>query len=852
MIKKEDLLPRTTAKYGIEYESIIMDDYHKTYMCLYEHRIYDSHKRMYVTKDIRELLKEFHIDHIFNYHPSLNPCKGDGNKYKRLEFASEPFTPDELKPSVMFENLEKLIEAFHDWTDKEFYLPDHGSIACFNYHEKEVETSPSGGTHMTVSFPLTIHDNPVRWKTFIWLFTGLLTMYEPIYIALNGAPSQITKGSERQRVSGSVNVGSAYVYDVFTLESERYELFINSPTRGNYTVPDYPNYTYWNSKEIKYKESGPWRENVKCDIGNSYSSRADVFRLHNNDDIYENRNTLIDKKFHKNYEGIESINGVTSNLIEFRFFDNEPANHLLNKFNLLIRIADYAYDQSLFMEEAIGIDDLYNFLKSQIDNKLNIRPLVNRKAWHDAVNESMINGLDMIFNKEFIDACYEAFKPTQFMHILENPELKEITAIDLHDLFIDEINTASHHFSEYFRTDNPTNTYSKKHQIKKYEESLALAKKQMHTYLAEEERKAEEERIIKAKLEEDRNIKITVILDENLLKLQQTNIALYGDIVNYINKPKFVDAISHRIYYHDFEVQDFIINAESIIELNLISTFDEIPKDKIIKWFKESLIPDLREKEPNLKEREDNLELQENVRQLQRERERIQYERSQPISRPSTIQSEGELRNIIYNTISRTSSSMDSNSHNIIIQTISYSKLADILYHRIYTVQQSFGEISDLSNLIIKDSIFENISYTQEGLEIIEKWFKQILIPQLRELLIPPSSEISRTEYPEEQRQNEISRIKDTIELNINNLENPEMKEIILKYQTHIFAEELHNFIYILKYNTIEIRQHLDLLIEKGFYNMETDNLVDDPEVISLLKTWISDYLMDDLVRAGL
>ena len=621
MIKEEDLLPKTTAKYGIEFESIIMDKENHDYICITDNKLYYSEKRKEVSKDLRYLLIDFNAKAIFDYHPSLE-CRKPNGEYKRLEFASKAFSPSTMKPSTLFENLKLLIEAFHDWTNEKYYLPDHGTINIYNKHMNQFFTTLTGGTHITISFPLTKTDNPITWKYFMWLFTGLLTMYQPIYIALNGAPSPHTKGSERQRTSASVVVGSAYIYDIFTPESERYEIFINSPSI-DYEFPDYPSYAHWNDKTLKYKEDGPWRGAYKSDIGSSEYHRSDVFRLHNDYRtlIYDikSKYKLINKPFYDSYEYFSrSLLSMTSNLIEFRFFDNEPIDHLLNKFNLLIRIADYAYEQAKNMEDSIGIESLKDHLPHQIDDRLNIRPLVNKKPWHDAVLESMNEGLDAKFNEEFIDECYEFLQLTQFSNFLENPEMKEISAIDLNEVFIKEMNKAEHHFSEYFQTDNPTSEYSKEYQIEKLNESKLIAEEKMKFYVEEKARKEEAERQRIARIELEQCYQIGIIINENI----RTQPEGFNDfLIEHINKLKLTELLREKIYVDNDTLTELIkYGSEEMTEDSLLNPTDkdnESLLESLNEWISGSLLPYLREKEPTLKARED-------AEDRNREREREQ------------------------------------------------------------------------------------------------------------------------------------------------------------------------------------------------------------------------------------
>ncbi len=1186
-IKKEDLLPRTKALYGIEFESIIVDTENANLICINNNRLYNNVLQIAVTTDINKLMEElpdWKIPEFFEYHTSGLNCHRYGDSDKRLEFASYALSPTEHKPSELFDTLEKMRDAFYGWTDEKYYLPDHGTISLLSDDKKIVYETLTGGTHMTISFPLTIHDNPVTWKYFMWLFIGLVTMYQPIYIALNGAPSSKTKGSERQRTSGSLVVGSAYMYNIFTPESGRYEFFINSPSRKWGTLPDYPDYAHWNDKDLNYRESGPWRDHTKVDIGNSSYTRSDSFKLiHNNSFITNDKETILYRNFYSNnpddtqlYDNfIGNLASVTSNLLEFRFFDNEPTKDLLNKFNLLIRIADYAYEQSKNMEESVGIHGLSDFLEHQIDDKLNIRPLVNKKPWHDAVLESMNEGLDSTFNEEFIDECYEFLNLTQFSDFLENPELKRISAIDLNKEFVDEMNKAEHHFSEYFQTDNPTPDYSKQYQVQQLRISRHTAEDKKKVHEEEEARKLEEERQTKLKLDEERNKKVLEIIDENLQNLNQTNPELLDLIVEHIDKSELTNVIRYAIYERGHDAQDLIFNRENTIESSLRTEFGDSPND-IIEWFRKSLVPDLRQKEPKLKVREDDEDRRreqerERERQAQREREAIEQqinfianivtkniekitdeklkdsilttihlrkisdtlrrtvyvdratkqfmivncpgyiysslldniiwnripqekqnsliewfrkslipdlesnipelrERSQPqTTMMHTIpQNEDGRKSKIRTAIIETVGRLNERSQYDVITTISYTELTDILYKRIYEVQQSFDEIEELSELIIKDATPDNVTRTFEQENTVRAWFKVGLLSELRNVLltenrmetrqnqpahgnsemvtlyafsdylegldelpegfklyrnielaetqyynehprspnvslykinvasndlshhgndmfvtIRPTSrvEIEKIEEPEpdfsddqpehiqlgdderkiydsiitsiqnvdnnaqliiknyvdipklvseiytrirddystdqikgmvslitqtsifdastipenkkeiidawfvgflipqliqddilnplqeeipttyateleaveseERKENETSIILDIIKLNIENLENPEMKDIVLKYiLLNSLANQLHELIYILKYNTLELREHsLALLIQEGFFDELNEDYVTDPEVKSLLKTWLFDYLIPDLVK---
>ncbi len=1058
MIKEEDLLPMTTAKYGIEYESIIMDKLTQDYICIDDDDyLYDPKKGKQVSDNIHNLLKEFQVSHMFAYHTSLN-CRKFDNSSKRLEFASNAYKPSDIKPSLMFENLGRLIEAFNEWTNEKYYLPNHGTIDYFNDYSNQVNTTVTGGTHITISFPLTVNDNPITWKIFMWLFTGLVTMYQPIYIALNGAPSPLTKGSERQRVSETIVVGSTHIYDIFTPQSNRYEIFTNTPSR---ILPfDYPDYAHWLSKEIDYK-SKPWRDSYKGDIGNSDCYRADTFKLiesTENNDIPAIED-LIKKEFHKSYyHFITKSRSMTSNLIEFRFFDNEPINYLLEKFNLLIRIADYAYEQAKDMEEAVGIDGLKPLLTTNTDNYLNTRLLVNKKSWHDAVIESMKEGLDTTFNDEFIAECYEAFYLTDFQYELEN--LHDISAIQLHKLFIEKMNTSERYFSDYFQTDDPTPIYSKEYQIEMLKESTTIAEEKMKFYAEEKTRKEKEEIQIIAKLEEDRQNLIIGIIISNIDNEPNENTATL--IKNYIDINKLSEILRYQIYNIVSTVEYMSDPSTSLIYKSLSNfTSDDYILGTLNSWLKKSLLPDLRQKEPILRDREDTEDRnRERDQQLQREREIIEQqinfiadiisknitnitdetlkdlvldtihlrkiseilreliyidkentlsinvntkrylyvstladvawneipsekqnllikwfrdsllldlisnipelrERSQstqtpteqvhriwdaiiinirtlnielhdllmgsigyerisrllqkwiyeqsyttsdirdsvneiiektkfrelneaehatikfwiqgilinvlktvtPIQETRTLQTEEEPEHIplenderaIYYSVLKSIQQIDNNAQSIIKNYIDLPKITNEIYIRIKDNYSTY-QIKGLASLITQTSIFDGATIPENKKEIINAWFKDSLIPQLiQDYILIPLQETT-TELlncPEEQAENEISIILDIIKLNLDNLEHPEMKIIILKYiLLNPLAKELHELIYILKYNTSELRDHsLDLLIQEGFYDELEEDYVKDPEVISLLKIWIEDYLIPDLVK---
>lgn len=838
-IKKEDLIPRTKALYGIEFESIIVDTSTNDFICILNDKLYDTNIQKSVTPDINKFMIElpkWEIKNLFEYHSSGLRCERPHDSDKRLEFASQALSPTKHKPSELFDTLEKMRDAFHEWTDEKYYLPDHGTIAFLSDDKKKTYITLTGGTHMTISFPLTIHDNSVTWKYFMWLFTGLVTMYQPIYIALNGAPSTDTKGSERQRTSGSVVIGSAYIYDVFTPESKRYEIFTNSPGESC-DLPDYPKYSHWNDEDLDYREDGPWRCHIKADIGNSSYTRSDSFKLRNNNSfILEDKEKILYKQFYKNQEYpiyknlIENIASMTSNLIEFRFFDNEPISHLLNKFNLLIRIADYAYEQSKDMEASIGIYDLGTFITNQTDSRLNIRPLVTKKAWHDAVLESMKQGLDATFNEEFINECYEFLSLTQFSSLLDNPELKTITAIDLNKIFVDEINTAEHHFSEYFQTDNPTSEYSKEYQLLQLKISENIANEKMEAYAAE-----------KARIELEQVTRIKQIIEENLIDEDDEWIDF---IKKYIDFDKLAKDLRKRIYIDSDTLKELIkYGTEELTENSLVNPSDkedETLLESLNNWIKESILPDIRQKEPMLKSRED----EEDAR-LERERERErEIQRREQREREAIEQQANFIAGIIVKNVE----SIDEPLKDLILTTIDLKELSNILRKAIYenvdTITVSFMKTNSSGYLhvsMLEDVVWFDIP--SEKQTMLVDWFNNTLLPDLianiPELSSPRISEtISRRSASE--AESAIAReIRHAVE---DHMEGNELNTLIYnRISFGKIAKLMQHWIYDLNYTTTDIRDNTDDIIERTKFNDPTE------EEIEKIRFWIKGILIDIL-----
>lgn len=109
---------------------------------------------------------------------------------------------------------------------------------------------------------------------------------------------------------------------------------------------------------------------------------------------------------------------------------------------------------------------------------------------------------------------------------------------------------------------------------------------------------------------------------------------------------------------------------------------------------------------------------------------------------------------------------------------------------------------------------------------------------------------IKNENIKEEQTLNEISIIRDIIVHNISSLRNIEFKNIILKYIVYEYlASSLQQMIYKYDYTSLQIKEHIDVLITDGFYDSNEEMSVQDSDVISALKAWIKEYLIDDLMK---
>jgi len=848
MIKEEDLLPGTKALYGIEFESIIVDIPNKDYICIQNNRLYDTHSEKIVTDNLEKFmedLSDYDIPNLFEYHTSGLSCIKPPRSDKRLEFASHALSPTLHKPSELFNTLERMRETFWDWTEKKYYLPDHGTISFLSDDKKVVYTTLTGGTHITISFPLTIHDNPITWKYFMWLFLGLVTMYQPIYVALNGAPSSKTKGSERQRTSGSVVIGSAYIYDIFTPESGRYEIFINSPSE-NYNLTDYTSYAHWNDKDLDYKENGPWRGHGKADIGNSSYRRSDSFKLyHDNSFITDDKEKVLNKQFYEIYDNlIGNLSSMTSNLIEFRFFDNEPIKHLENKFNLLIRMSDYAYEQSKNIEASIGIDDLGIFIHEQTDYRLNIRPLVNKEAWHDAALESMNEGMNAIFNEEFIDECYEFLQLTPFSTFLENPKLINISAIDLNKSFIDEMNKAEHHFSEYFQTENPTSDYSKKHQIKMLRASAKIAKDKKKVYDEEKARKEEAERQRKEKLEEDQHTIIKQIINENISILDDKT----KESLKYIDLDKLIKDLRIRIYDDERNVQELNFRTESIIDDSLVLIFDDVPTESLNNWFKDSLLPDLRQKDPTLKARED---AREDIEDRNRERERVR-ERQLQREREAIEQQINFIANIVTKNIEKIT---DDNLKDLILTTIHLRKLSDTLRESIYVNRSSIQYMTNTVGTTFFVSTLDDVSMNNlndESKIMLYKWFIESLLPDLEsnipELLERTQPQITTSQIIPQTEDNLKSKIRTAIIKTVGLLNERSQHSVITTISYTKLTDILYLRIYVHQQSFSEIEELSDLIIRDAMPEHTTRTFEEENTVRAWFKVGLISELRDALL----
>jgi len=838
MIIESELLEGTTAKYGIEYESIIIDKSKQDYICLNDDdKLYDEVLHKLMSGSIYKLLKEYDMNETFRYNPSLSCTKGSG--WKRLEFASFAFKPSEMTPKEMFNNLDYLIEAFDNWTDNKYYLPDHGTIAYHNRSLGKVGTTVTGGTHMTISFPITIHDTPLRWKVFVWLFMGLVTMYQPMYISLNGAPSYFTKGSERQRVSTSVMIGSCHMYDVFTPKSERREIFINSPLSDK----NYQDFSHWLRKGEMNYNAAPWVSTYKGDMGSSGYDRSDTFNL-NDESVKEMTNRgWIKKGFeNKTYDFIHSVSSMTTNLFEFRFFDNEPSKDLNEKFNLLVRIADYAYEQTKSFSEMTPIGDsiLHDFLNFQADDNGNIRPLVNKKPWHDAVLSAMINGIDTKFDEKYIDECYEFLELTNFSKILK--ELKgEISAKDLHELFIAEMNTSPRHFSDYFKTDDPTNTYSKEYQIEAYEESKIKAQEALDRYVIEQKEKYE-----KAKLEEEalrererqENLELENEIS-NAIDVSRENLPSDAErklIFENIDFPKLTSNIRRLITEYSYNINDIKrVHLSTVYE----STIDKVKYDNlsnvdqasILIWYIEFLLPELRIQVPILDKRERNREAQER----------------QTVTRVPTS-SQNNQSTIIRNALIEQLAEFDEGQETIITTNVNIYELARILHERLYIDNRTKNEIIENVDMIVAVSLNDETQPLDDfRYKLIGNWITDTL-----NRLIPENVESTRTEessFLQLTKEAQFRLIHDVIfdSLPENTLENHNLRTLILgNIDLNIMAQHLQHWITVDDTQAREISEQANTLLRWSYLD---SNFVPTEETKIILNRWITIKVVERLIN---
>lgn len=115
----------------------------------------------------------------------------------------------------------------------------------------------------------------------------------------------------------------------------------------------------------------------------------------------------------------------------------------------------------------------------------------------------------------------------------------------------------------------------------------------------------------------------------------------------------------------------------------------------------------------------------------------------------------------------------------------------------------------------------------------------------------PLSSETKQIKSEEKTEKADILLI---ISENVKSLENEEMALIIYKtVWYHKIAEILQNWIYNLKYTTLDIKKNIDLLIGNSLQHGEPTNnpheTLNDDEY-ELIKLWIEDYLINDLIKS--
>lgn len=161
--------------------------------------------------------------------------------------------------------------------------------------------------------------------------------------------------------------------------------------------------------------------------------------------------------------------------------------------------------------------------------------------------------------------------------------------------------------------------------------------------------------------------------------------------------------------------------------------------------------------------------------------------------------------------------------------------------------------ISTYTSRTLYISTLENVAWNnipQENQDLLIKWFKESLLPKLEEnisQLHTISTQITEeTQFTYPQITNQITTIQTIIADNIRNLTNDDMKDIINRtILYHHMAETLQRWIYQNHYTSYDIKNNIDLLINHSLQHSSDYN----QETYELLRTWINDYLINDLQR---
>lgn len=190
----------------------------------------------------------------------------------------------------------------------------------------------------------------------------------------------------------------------------------------------------------------------------------------------------------------------------------------------------------------------------------------------------------------------------------------------------------------------------------------------------------------------------------------------------------------------------------------------------------------------------------------------------------------------------------------LVFVTIDIKKLSEILWESIYVDTLDTQNIITDSSRLLYTSTHESVYWNnlpQEKQNLLIKWYRESLLPMLEEN-IPKLHERStqiREEthrYHEQRAKNEALIILNVINNNVSNLPNSDMRNIIhssIWYDK--MAEVLQRWIYQNHYTTLDIWNNVDLMIDYTLQQPRYRN----QEIYELLRTWINDYLINDLVK---